>query len=76
MDDGEKPTDYIIVDSLPSPSPTPSIEVLSDIEEPGLPIPSHYVFIPLGMKICQWLAPLFGINQMGPLLTYSGILRI
>ena len=58
------------------PSPTPSVEVLSDVEEPGLPIPSHYVFIPLGTKIRRWLAPIFGINQMGPLQNYTGILRI
>ena len=71
---------YIIVDSSPSPlntpSPTPSIEVLSDVEEPGLPIPSGYVFIPLGTKIRRRLARIFGINQMGPLPNYSGILRI
>ena len=80
VDDGEKLADYIIVDLSPlplhTPSPTPSIEVLSDIEEPGLPILSCYVFIPLGTKICQWLAQLFGINQMEPLPNYSGILRI
>ena len=58
------------------PSPTPSVEVLSDVEEPGLPIPSRYVFIPLGTKIRRWLAPIFGINQMGPLPNYTGILRI
>ena len=79
-DNEEKLAEYIIVDSLPSPSkrpsPTPSVEVLSDVEEPGLPIPSHYVFIPLGMKIRRWLAPIFGINQMGPLPNYTGILRI
>ena len=74
VDDGEKLVDYITVDSLPSP--TPSIEVLSDIEEPGIQIPSCYVFIPLGTKIHQQLAPLFGINQMGPLLNYSGIIKI
>ena len=50
--------------------------MLSDIEEPGLPIPSRYVFIPLGTKIWRRLAPIFGINQMGPLLNYSGILRL
>ena len=80
VDDGEKLAEYIIVDSSPSPlntpSPTPSIEVLSDIEEPGLPIPSWYVFIPLGTKIRRWLAPIFGINQMGPMPNYSGILRL
>ena len=80
VDDGEKLAEYIIVDSSPSPlntpSPTPSIQVLSDIEEPGLPIPSWYVFIPLGMKIWRRLAPIFGINQMGPLSNYSGILRL
>ena len=80
VDDGKKLTEYIIVDSSPSPlntpSPTPSIEVLSDIEEPGLPIPSRYVFIPLGTKIRRRLAPIFGINQMGPLPNYSGILRL
>ena len=80
VDDGEKLAEYIIVDSSPSPlntpSPTPSIQVLSDIEEPGLPIPSQYVFIPLGMKIRRRLAPIFGINQMGPLPNYSGILRL
>ena len=41
-DNEEKLAEYIIVDSLPSPSnspsPTPSVEVLSDVEEPGLPI--------------------------------------
>ena len=80
VDDGEKLAEYIIVDSSPSPlntpSPTPSIEVLSDIEEPGLPIPSRYVFIPLGTKMQRRLAPIFGINQMGPLPNYSGILRL
>ena len=80
VDDGEKLAEYIIVDSSPSPlntpSPTPSIEVLSDIQDPGLPIPSWYVFIPLGMKIRRQLAPIFGINQMGPLPNYSGILRL
>ena len=58
------------------PSSTPSIEVLNDIEEPGIPIPSQYVFIPLGTKIDWQLAPLFGINQMGPLPNYSGIMKI
>ena len=69
-DNEEKLAEYIIVDSSPSPSkrpsPTPSVEVLSDVEETGLPIPSRYVFIPLGTKIRRWLAPIFGINQMGP----------
>ena len=68
VDDGEKLAEYITIDSSPSPlntpSPTPSIEVLSDIEEPGLLIASRYVFIPIGMKIRRWLAPMFGINQM------------
>ena len=50
--------------------------MLSDIEEPGLPIASWYVFIPLGTKIRRQLAPIFGINQMGPLPNYSGILRL
>ena len=76
----KKLAEYIIVDSSPSPSkipsPTPSVEVFSDVEEPGLLIPSCYVFIPLGTKICRWLAPIFGINQMGPLPNYTGILRI
>ena len=40
VDDGEKLADYIIVDLSPlplhTPSPTPSIEVLSDIEEPWI----------------------------------------
>ena len=80
VDDGKKLAEYIIVDSSPSPLNTPSltplIEVLSDIAEPGLPIASHYVFIPLGTKIQRQLAPIFGINQMGPLPNYSGILRI
>ena len=80
VDDGEKLAEYITVDSSPSPlntpSPTPSIEVLSDIEEPGLPIASCYVFIPIGTKIRRWLVPMFGINQMGPLPNYSGILKI
>ena len=80
VDDGDKLAEYIIVDLSPSPlntpSPTPSIEVLSDIEEPGLLIAPCHVFIPLGMKIRRWLAPIFGINQMGPLPNYSGILRI
>ena len=79
-DNEEKLAEYIIVDSSPSPSkmpsPTPSVEVLSDVEEPGLLIPSCYVFIPLGMKIRRRLAPIFGINQMGPLPNYTGILRI
>ena len=79
-DNEEKLAEYIIVDSSLSPSkmpsPTPSVEVLSDVEEPGLPIPSRYVFIPLGMKIRRRLAPIFGINQMGPLPNYTGILRI
>ena len=79
-DNEEKLAEYIIVDSSPSPSkmpsPTPSVEVLSDVEEPGLPIPSRYVFIPLGTKIRRRLAPIFGINQMGPLPNYTGILRI
>ena len=74
VDDGEKLAEYIIVDSSPSPlntpSLTPSIEVLSDIQDPGLPIPSRYVFIP---KIRRWLAPIFGINQMGPLPNQSYI---
>ena len=79
-DNEEKLAEYIIVDLSLSPSKkpslTPSVEVLSDVEEPGLPIPSHYVFIPLGTKIRRWLAPIFGINQMGPLPNYTGILRI
>ena len=79
-DNEEKLAEYIIVDLSPSPSkrpsPTPSVEVLSDVEEPGLPIPSHYVFIPLGTKIRRQLAPIFGINQMGPLPNYTDILRI
>ena len=79
-DNEEKLAEYIILVSSPSPSkrssPTPSVEVLSDVEEPGLPIPSRYVFIPLGTKIRRRLAPIFGINQMGPLLNYTGILRI
>ena len=79
-DNEEKLAEYIIVDSSPSPpknpSPTPSIEVLSDVEEPGLPIPSRYIFIPLGTKIRRRLAPIFGINQLGPLPNYTGILRI
>ena len=79
-DNEEKLAEYIIVDSSLSPSKmpslTPSVEVLNDVEEPGLLIPSHYVFIPLGMKICRRLAPIFGINQMAPLPNYTGILRI
>ena len=79
-DNEEKLAEYIIVDSSPSPSnspsATPSVEVLSDVEEPGLPIPSCYVFIPLGTKIRRRLAPIFGINQLGPLPNYTGILRI
>ena len=79
-DNEEKLAEYIIVDSSPSPSkrpsPTPSVELLSDVEEPGLLIPSHYVFIPLGTKIRRRLAPIFGINQLGPLPNYTGILRI
>ena len=63
VDDGEKVAEYITVDSSPNtPSLTPSIEVLSDIEEPGLPIASRYVFIPIGTKIRRRLAPMFGIN--------------
>ena len=50
--------------------------MLSDIEEPGLLIASWYIFIPLGTKIRRQLAPIFGINQMGSLLNYSGILRL
>ena len=77
VDDGEGLAEYITVDLLPNTaSPTPSIEVLSDIEEPGLPIASCYVFILIGTKIRRKLAPIFGINQMGPLPNYSGILRI
>ena len=80
VDDEEKLAEYIIVDSSPSPlntpSPTPSIEVLSDIQDPGLLIPSRYIFIPLGTKIQRCLAPIFGINQMGPIPNYSGILRL
>ena len=79
-DNEEKRAEYIIVDLSPSPSnspsPTPSVEVLSDVEELGLPIASRYVFIPLGMKIRRRLAPIFGINQLGPLPNYTGILRI
>ena len=66
VDDGEKLAEYITVGSSPSPlntpSLTPSIEVLSDIEEPGLPIALRYVFIPIGTKIRRQLAPIFGIN--------------
>ena len=80
VDDGEKLAEYIIVDLSPSPlntpSLTPSIEVLSDIEESGLSIASRYVFIPLRTKIQRRLAPIFEINQMGPLPNYSGILRL
>ena len=80
VNDGKKLAEYIIVDSSPSPlntpSPTPSIEVLSDTEELGLPIASCYVFIPLGTKIRRRLAPMFGINQLEPLPNYSGILRL
>ena len=79
-DNEEKRAEYIIVDLSPSPSnspsPTPSVEVLSDVEELGLPIASRYVFIPLGMKIRRRLAPIFGMNQLGPLSNYTGILRI
>ena len=79
-DNEEKLAEFIIVDSSPSPSKmpsqTPSVEVLSDVEEPGLLIPSCYVFIPLGTKIRRQLAPIFGINQIGPLPNYTGILRI
>ena len=80
VDDREKLAEYVIVDSSPSPSNTPSltpsIEVLSDIEEPGLPTASRYVFIPLGTKIRRRLAHIFRINQMEPLPNYSGILKI
>ena len=79
-DNEEKLTEYIIVDSSPSPpkspSQTPSVEVLSDADEPGLPIPSRYVFIPIGTKIRRRLAHIFGINQLGPLPNYSGILKL
>ena len=79
-DNEEKLAEYIIVDSSPSPpkspSPTPSVEVLSDADEPGLPIPSRYVFIPIGTKIRRRLAHIFGINQLGPLPNYSGILKL
>ena len=79
-DNEDKLAEYIIVDSLPSPSKmpslTPSVEVLSDVEEPGIADSFMLCIYTLGMKIRRWLAPIFGINQMGPLSNYTGILRI
>ena len=38
--------------------------------------PAQYVFIPIGTGTRCRLAPLFGINRMGPLPNYSGMMKV
>ena len=66
--------DLILIESLDS-SHGSDVEYYEPDDNPGTG-PAEYIFIPIGTGTRHCLAPLFGINRMGPLPNYSGIMKV
>ena len=75
----KKSSDIELVDSILIESSDSShafdVEYYEPDDNPGMG-PAQYVFIPLGTGTRHCLAPLFGINRMGPFQNYSGIMKV
>ena len=69
--------DLIFIDSSPCPSSSSlgnSVQILSPDDNSGI-VAGKYVFIPIGPESHLKLVWLFGINYMGPMPKYSGIMK-
>ena len=69
--------DSILIESSDSSDSShgSDVEYYEPDDNPGTGL-VQYVFIPIGTGIRHCLAPLFGINRMGPLPNYSGIMKV